>query len=115
MPAMNIYPPSYKFPRREIARHKCIGCGVNVIKIGDYCMLSGKIWDDVLHLGWDDNMCIACVEARLGRKLRPLFQGDFTGWPSVEGFPMSDVLKNRLGFDAAKPKRARRRMAKDHK
>jgi hypothetical protein len=97
----HIHPPCYKFSRQEIARHKCIGCGVNVIKIGDYCMLSGDIWKRKLHLEWSDNMCIACIEAGIGRKLRPLFRGDFDGWPTVEGFPMSDVLRNRLGFDDA--------------
>ncbi len=97
----------YKFSRREIARHKCIGCGVNVIKIGDYCMLSSDLWNRKLGLKWDDNMCVACIEARIGRKLS-LRKHDFTSFPSVEGFPMSNVLANRLGFDAVRKRAASR-------
>jgi hypothetical protein len=100
--------PGYKFSRREIARHKCIGCGVNVIKIGDYCMLNSDLWKRKLHLKWEDNMCLACIEARIGRKLS-LRKHDFNGCPGIEGFPMSDTLADRLGFSEVKPKRARRR------
>ena len=42
----------YKFSRREIARCKCIDCGVNVIRAGDYCMLKPQIWETELRLGW---------------------------------------------------------------
>ncbi|WP_161853822.1 hypothetical protein [Bradyrhizobium sp. CCBAU 051011] len=56
----------------EIARVVCLDCGVNVIEIGDYCMLSPKVWRDQLGLGWDDNLCIACIEKQLGRKLKGL-------------------------------------------
>jgi hypothetical protein len=113
----SIYPPCYKFSRREIARHKCIGCGVNVIKIGDYCMLSSEIWERKLGLGWSDNMCVACVESRIGRKLSRL---DFMSFASVEGFGgMSDVLINRLGFDdatrIAKEQRRKRNMVAKRK
>jgi len=51
-------PTSYRFSRREIARHKCLGCGVNVIKIGHYCMLNSDLWERELHLKSNDNMCI---------------------------------------------------------
>jgi len=56
--------------RREIDRHVCKDCGVNVIKIGEYCMINPALWKDKLGLGWDDNLCIGCIEKRLGRKLR---------------------------------------------
>lgn len=84
---------SYQFSRREIARCRCLGCGVNVIKAGDYCLLDIDVWERKLSLTWDDTLCIACIEARLGRKLKP---DDFLGYPSVEGFPMSDVLNDRI-------------------
>jgi hypothetical protein len=37
-------PHGYKFSRREIARHKCRDCGINVIEADDYCMLRAEIW-----------------------------------------------------------------------
>jgi hypothetical protein len=73
----------YVFSSEEIARHRCLDCGVNVIEAGDYCMLRAKIWEGELDLREDDNLCIACVEARLGHKLQP---DDFHGLQSVEGF-----------------------------
>ena len=96
MKTISENPLIYHASRRDIARHKCVGCGVNVIKIGDYCMINPDIWERKLHLEWHDNMCIACIEARLGRKLKPLFFGDFIGCPAVDGFPRSDVLNDRL-------------------
>ena len=62
-------PFGYKFSRRKIARHVCIDCGINVIKIGDYCMIHADIWEKQLGLRWSDNMCLRCVELRLGRAL----------------------------------------------
>jgi hypothetical protein len=100
---------SYKFSREEIARHKCRDCGVNVLKAGDYYMLSSNIWRDQFGLGWDDNLCIACAEARLGRKLR---MEDFESLPPpIEGFPISDTLLDRYGSGKAKAqKKARKRV-----
>jgi hypothetical protein len=60
-------PPVYRFSPREIARHKCHGCGVNVIKIGHYCMLDSDLWERKLNLKSDDNMCIDCIEKHIGR------------------------------------------------
>jgi hypothetical protein len=34
---------------RELARHKCKDCGVNVIKIGEYYMVSPQLWEDKLR------------------------------------------------------------------
>jgi hypothetical protein len=94
----------YKFSRREIARHRCLDCGVNVIEAGDYCMLQPDIWERQFALGWRDNLCIACIERRLSRELT---LADFCCLASVEGFPsgMSRVVA-RLGLD--RPKRKRR-------
>ena len=85
------------FSRREIARHTCHDCGVNVIRCGDYCLLRTGIWRGKLGLGLDDNLCIACIEKRLGRKLS-LRRGDFADVPWVEGFAVSDTLLDRYGF-----------------
>jgi hypothetical protein len=91
----------YQFSRREIARHRCLDCGVNVIKAGDFCMIGDSIWRDQFGLGWSDNLCIACIEKRLGRPLRPL-QDIFPAQGGVEGYPSSAVLLNRLGFKGRK-------------
>jgi hypothetical protein len=88
----------YRFSQKEIARHRCIDCGVNVIRIGDYCMISSAIWQGRFGLGWSDNLCIACIEKRLGRPLS-LARGDFSTVAWVEGFPLSEILKKRFGGD----------------
>jgi hypothetical protein len=97
-------PPVYRFSRREIARHKCHGCGVNVIKIGHYCMLDSGLWERKLNLKSDDNMCIDCIEKHIGRKLRGL---DFISFPRVQGFPMADILVERSGLTRRKKARPR--------
>ena len=96
---MSYHPPVYSFSAEELARLKCLDCGVNVIEVGDYCMLHPALWTDQLHLGWDDNLCIKCIELRIGRKLRPLLSGDFIGFPNVKGYPMSDILRDRIYGD----------------
>jgi len=85
----------YQFTRREIARHVCKDCRRNVIKLGDYCMISSEIWEEQFKLGWDDNLCIMCIEERLGRTLTPedLCWG-FT--PAVAGYPKSELLLSRV-------------------
>jgi hypothetical protein len=45
----------YKMSREVIERHRCIDCGVNVILVGDYCMLQPELWEDQLGLTWSDN------------------------------------------------------------
>ena len=99
-----IKPRQYRFSRREIARHRCNDCSVNVIKIGDYCMVRSEIWDGELDLGWRDNLCIACIEKRLGRRLTP----HDLGWgfsPSVDGYPKSDTLLERIQVETRRRKR----------
>ena len=100
----------YRFSRSEIARCRCNDCGVNVIKIGDYCLLTLRIWEDQFGLGPYDNLCIACIEKRLGRKLTWL--ADFIGFPVVEGYPMSDTLLDRYGFSNALAKEKARKRAR---
>ena len=71
-----------KMSRREIARHVCKDCPANVIEIGEYYLVSPQLWEDKLHLKWDDNLCIGCLETRLGRKLRGR---DLITWPTNPG------------------------------
>ena len=99
-----------KFTRREIARHRCKDCGVNVIKAGDYCMIRSEIWKGDFGLGEDDNLCLACIEQRLGR---PLTRRDMSSFPvSIEGHPMSDTLAARWGSQQRKQKRRTKQRTK---
>jgi hypothetical protein len=61
---------------------------------GDFCMLRSELWEG-LGLTWDDNMCVACIEAKLGRPLSML-SNDFICFPYVEGYPMSNTLRDRI-------------------
>src|SRR5262245_26946734 len=75
----------------------CDCCGFEIIEGGEYCMIHPKIWEDKLGLGWNDNLCIGCVEKRLGRKLK--------GWrdiiycpPNPGGFASSErYMRRRMG------------------
>ena len=49
---------------------RCNDCGVDVWEIGDWYMAPSKIWGDKLGLGWDDNLCLTCLERRLGRPVK---------------------------------------------
>jgi hypothetical protein len=103
---------NYKFSREDIARHKCLDCGVNVIEIGDYCMVRDEIWRDAFGLGWNDNLCMVCIEKRLGRRLTP-HDLNFGFTPQVEGYPKSDALHERIAPPPAhKAKKTRKRVTK---
>lgn len=85
----------YQFTAEQIARHVCLDCGRNVVELGDYCMVNDDIWKDQLGLKWDDNLCIECVEARVGRELTCEEVG-FGFTPAVEGYPKSERLMTRI-------------------
>lgn len=85
----------------------CIDCGVDtsIDGIQEYYMVTKAVW---LKAGLkhpdmgrdspggqhDGMLCIGCLEARLGRKLKP---ADFTNVPINRGwFPMSERLTNRV-------------------
>jgi hypothetical protein len=85
----------YKMSPGEIDHHRCRDCGVNVILVGDYCPLKSELWHQ-MGLGSRDDLCVACAEQRLGRRLTP---SDFASTATVEGFPPSVTLINRLGLD----------------
>src|SRR5215469_1209620 len=51
-------------------RKFCNDCGIDVLAIGDWYMATSEIWEKQLGLGWNDNLCIACLQKRLGRKAR---------------------------------------------
>jgi hypothetical protein len=49
---------------------RCNDCGVDVLASGDWYMATPELWERRLGLGWNDNLCIACLEKRLGRAVR---------------------------------------------
>ena len=69
-----------KDPQRFPYECLCNDCGVNCLKIGDWYLARDEIWEKQLGLSWDDNLCIACLEKRLGRRLR---------WGILDVFPAS--------------------------
>ena len=117
---MSLFSPVYVWTPNQIShRHwRCADCKQNVIKLGDFCMVVPKLWRK-LKLTWDDNLCLPCIEKRLGRNLRPK---DFPSvQPYVEGYCNSALLSERSGHhkflvymdlrrraEARKKRRARR-------
>ena len=70
--------------RRKRARWRCLDCGVDVTKSGDYCMVHDAVWA-ATGLGPNDGtLCLDHMAARLGRQLR---LEDFTAClPSLARF-----------------------------
>ena len=64
-------------------------------------MLRPRIWRDTFGLSITDNLCLACIEKRLGRAIAI---GDVITFPIVDGYPMSDTLHARL-FPSKKRRR----------
>jgi hypothetical protein len=86
----------YNWGPKIVAKWRCDDCGDNFVKRGDFCMIDSCIWEEKLGLSWTDNLCIPCIERRLGRKLRPR---DFRpGQPIVKGYPFSPILQQRSGY-----------------
>ncbi|AWG64771.1 hypothetical protein DDT46_13860 [Mycobacteroides abscessus] len=56
---------------------RCLGCGLDMSTVDEYYMLKNDVWAQV-DPAIDGNLCIACVEERLGRTLTA---ADFTDSP----------------------------------
>ena len=96
-----------KRSRQSDYKPLCNDCGVDVLRTGNWYMATPDLWEKKLGLGWNDNLCIACLEKRLGRKAKawkdiapvftsigserttPAIDGDFTR--EREGAAMIDV------------------------
>lgn len=53
----------------------CHDCKQNVLDLQEYCyMVHDSIWEGEARMrcGDDNVLCVACIEARIGRKLRPV-------------------------------------------
>lgn len=72
----------------------CGDCGVDTSGINEYYSVKNRVWRK-----WGNKhgmLCIACLESRMGRRLR---KTDFTGFPINLGvFPQSERLLDRLKF-----------------
>jgi hypothetical protein len=85
-------------PPERAPQMLCNDCGVDVVEIGELYMSPPEVWNDELGLGSDDNLCIGCLEARLGREVRLIHDilppGTNYQWMK----PPSDRMADRLGF-----------------
>jgi hypothetical protein len=51
-----------------LSHFRCNDCGIDVLEIGDWYMAAKKLWED-LGLGWHANLCLLCLERRLGHRV----------------------------------------------
>jgi len=77
----------------------CKDCGndISIWGIAEWFMVSDKVWE-ASGAGKEDDLCVGCLEKRMGRKLSP---DDFGGpggfFPVNKIFEHSPRLRNRLG------------------
>lgn len=84
---------SKRASRKEIAAFACVDCGINTLYSLEYYMVHDALWEEASL----SNLCIGCLEGRLGFTLCP---EDFIDAPvnTEFPFPKSERLKNRLGL-----------------
>jgi hypothetical protein len=81
--------------RRHIQQYDCNDCKINTVRCGEFYMLKQDLWEKKLKLGLNDNLCVGCLEARLGRRLTI---GDMQFLPTYRWqYPQSDRLIDRIG------------------
>jgi hypothetical protein len=81
--------------RKPIEQYNCNDCKINTVRCGEFYMLKHDLWKGKLKLGWNDNLCVGCLEARLGRKITI---GDLAFLPTYRWMcPQSDRLNDRIG------------------
>ena len=96
----------------DLAQYGCNDCDVNIVAAGEYgYMLQPQIWHEQLGLACSDNLCIGCLEARLGRRLS---EDDVTSLPRYSWMPTASArLVNRLGLKAGnRPNQKHRKKAR---
>lgn len=77
------------------SKFRCLKCGVDTGKIGEYYMLKDEIWF-IVHNSKVGMLCIGCVEKILGRSLT---KSDFNDSHVNKPYPgklQSTLLTNRL-------------------
>ncbi len=71
----------------------CNDCGVDVLAIGDWYMARPEVWHK-LGLTWSDNLCVACLDRRLGRPAR--------AWQDIT--PIATGVDGEASLNAIAPK-----------
>jgi hypothetical protein len=92
----------------------CNDCGVDVVAIGELYMCPDEVWDDELGLGWNDNLCLGCLETRLGRTVKPFVDVLPVLWGTYPWMkPSSKRMWDRFKpvFETKKKKPRKRRAA----
>ena len=83
------------------ARYRCAGCRLDVLEHREIFVLDDNVWHALAGTDANKFLCLACVETRLGRQLRP---SDFPNWPvnryGMFGKGHSDRLRERMGLAA---------------
>jgi hypothetical protein len=85
-------------------QYRCNDCGVDVLAAGEWYMAGADIWNRQLGLSWSDNLCIGCLEQRLGRRVSFPEVGPAS---SRRNNPTSARLLDRLGHKS-EPRRKKR-------
>jgi hypothetical protein len=75
-------------------RYLCNDCGIDTVAAGEFYRLRPEIWSGQLGLGERDNLCIGCLEKRLGRKITLRDLGGFPHYPWMK--PLSLRLLHRM-------------------
>jgi hypothetical protein len=65
-----LSPEFLQFYLDQKAEWACLDCGRDVLELDEYYMFTDEIWDQV-NPSREGMLCIACLEARLGRELAP--------------------------------------------
>jgi hypothetical protein len=102
-PTRNNEPANFlraRFPDHNLRRRwLCVDCGTDTDKLSEYYSVTNKVWADAGMRADGGQLCIGCLEVRLGRKL---YRSDFKKCPLNDGglFPQSERLKERLTAEA---------------
>ena len=79
--------------RIKMNKEKCKDCKEEVIR--EYYMVWDEIWENAGMKCDGGQLCIGCLEKRIGRELVP---DDFLEAPINDGYRSSDRLLDRLGL-----------------
>jgi hypothetical protein len=79
-------------------QYRCNDCGVDVLGIGEWYMAKPELWERQLGLGWSDNLCIGCLEQRLGRRVSLRDIGPASHWGAPAAWRSTSTrLLDRFG------------------
>lgn len=83
------------------ARRLCVDCKVDVDEVHEYFMVRDAVWQAARMLPHGGQLCVSCLEARLGR---PLVPKDFLNLRAQAGRTnLPPRLRERMGLPPAPP------------